>query len=49
VVRDVTVRTNKHHVVIQLHGDGDMSLERYTAEARKTLLEESLGVEVVIE
>ena len=49
VVRDVTVRETKHQLVIELHGEGDMSLERYTAEARKALLEEVLGVEVVIQ
>jgi exopolyphosphatase/guanosine-5'-triphosphate,3'-diphosphate pyrophosphatase len=48
-VDDVTVRESKHELVIELHGNGDMSLERYTAEARKSLLEEVLGVEVVIE
>jgi exopolyphosphatase/guanosine-5'-triphosphate,3'-diphosphate pyrophosphatase len=49
VVRDVSIRSSKHQLAIELHGDGDMSLERYTAEARKGLLEEALGVEVVIE
>jgi exopolyphosphatase/guanosine-5'-triphosphate,3'-diphosphate pyrophosphatase len=49
VVRDVTVHATKRRLDIQLHGDGDMGLERYTAEARKTLLEEALGVDVVIE
>jgi len=48
VVRDLTIRESKHQLVIELEGDGDMSLERYTAEARKGLLEEVLGVEVVI-
>ena len=41
VVNDVTTRESKHQLVIELHGDGDMSLERYTAEARKGLLEEA--------
>ena len=49
VVRGLTVRANKHRLTIQLDGNGDLSLERYTAEARKGLLEEALGVEVVIE
>ncbi|MEY2459423.1 MAG: exopolyphosphatase / guanosine-5-triphosphate,3-diphosphate pyrophosphatase, partial [Acidimicrobiaceae bacterium] len=48
-VQDLTIRESKHQLVIQLQGNGDMSLERYTAEARKSLLEEVLGVEVVIE
>jgi exopolyphosphatase/guanosine-5'-triphosphate,3'-diphosphate pyrophosphatase len=47
-VRDVTVSESKHQLVIDLEGDGDMTLERYTAVARKALLEEALGVEVVI-
>jgi exopolyphosphatase/guanosine-5'-triphosphate,3'-diphosphate pyrophosphatase len=47
-VRDVNVRTSKREIAIELDGDGDLSLERYTAEARKTLLEEALGVEVTI-
>jgi hypothetical protein len=34
--------------VIELEGDGDMALERYTADARKGLLEDALGVEVAI-
>ncbi|MEY2420874.1 MAG: exopolyphosphatase / guanosine-5-triphosphate,3-diphosphate pyrophosphatase [Acidimicrobiaceae bacterium] len=49
VVRDVTIRQNKHQLLIELHGDADMSLERYTAQARKGLLEEALGMEVVVE
>jgi exopolyphosphatase/guanosine-5'-triphosphate,3'-diphosphate pyrophosphatase len=49
VVRDLTVRDNSHQLVIALEGDGDLSLERYTAEARKALLEEALGVEVAFE
>jgi exopolyphosphatase/guanosine-5'-triphosphate,3'-diphosphate pyrophosphatase len=49
VVRGLTVRANKHRLTIELGGSGDLSLERYTAEARKGLLQEALGVEVVIE
>jgi exopolyphosphatase/guanosine-5'-triphosphate,3'-diphosphate pyrophosphatase len=45
-VRDVSTQATKRQLEIQLHGDGDMSLERYTAEARKGLLEEALGVDV---
>jgi exopolyphosphatase/guanosine-5'-triphosphate,3'-diphosphate pyrophosphatase len=45
-VRDVQVRESKGRLSITLEGDGDTSLERYTAEARKALLEEALGVEV---
>jgi exopolyphosphatase/guanosine-5'-triphosphate,3'-diphosphate pyrophosphatase len=48
VVRDLTVSDTKPELVIELEGDGDLSLERYTAEARKSLLEEALGIEVVI-
>jgi exopolyphosphatase/guanosine-5'-triphosphate,3'-diphosphate pyrophosphatase len=49
VVGDVTARAKKNELVIELHGDGDTSLERYTADARKALLEDALGVEVTIE
>jgi exopolyphosphatase/guanosine-5'-triphosphate,3'-diphosphate pyrophosphatase len=49
VVRDLSVLDKDGTVTITVHGDGDMSLERYTAEARKSLFEEALGVEVVIE
>jgi exopolyphosphatase / guanosine-5'-triphosphate,3'-diphosphate pyrophosphatase len=49
VVRDVCVLVKKQQLTIELLGDGDMSLERYTAEARKGLLEEALEREVVIE
>jgi exopolyphosphatase/guanosine-5'-triphosphate,3'-diphosphate pyrophosphatase len=49
VVRDLMVSDSKHRLVIALDGDGDLSLERYTAEARKALLEEALGVEIVFE
>ena len=49
VVRDVTVTQDKRLLAITVHGDGDTTLEKYTAEARKGLFEESLGVEVVIE
>jgi exopolyphosphatase/guanosine-5'-triphosphate,3'-diphosphate pyrophosphatase len=48
VVNDVTVRAKKNELVIDLHGDGDASLERYTADARKGLLADALGVEVRI-
>jgi exopolyphosphatase/guanosine-5'-triphosphate,3'-diphosphate pyrophosphatase len=48
VVREVTVHATKRQLTISLQGDGDMSLERYTATARKGLLEEALGLEVVI-
>jgi exopolyphosphatase/guanosine-5'-triphosphate,3'-diphosphate pyrophosphatase len=48
-VRSVTVHTAKRRLAIEVHGEGDISLERYTAEARKGLLEDALGVEVVIE
>jgi len=34
---------------LPVHGDGDTSLEKYTAAARKALFEEALEVEVVIE
>jgi hypothetical protein len=43
------VRASKGQLLIEVRGDGDMSLERYTADARKGLLEEVLGVDVVIE
>jgi exopolyphosphatase/guanosine-5'-triphosphate,3'-diphosphate pyrophosphatase len=49
VVGDVSARVKKNELVIELHGDGDTSLERYTADARKALLEDALGVEVTIE
>ena len=49
VVRDVSIRDTKRELAIVLEGDGDMSLERYTAQARKALLEEVLGIEIVIE
>ena len=48
VVRDVTVRVEKHRLTIELQADGDASLERYTADARKGLLESALDIEVVI-
>ena len=47
-VRDVAVRRTKGTLTIELEADGDVSLERYTADARKTLLEDALDVEVVI-
>lgn len=47
-VRDLKVTASKRQLTIELEGDGDLSLERYTAEARKTLLEEALGVEVTV-
>jgi exopolyphosphatase/guanosine-5'-triphosphate,3'-diphosphate pyrophosphatase len=54
VVRDVSVRATKNQLVIDVisngdGGDGDASLERYTANARKGLLEDVLGREVVVE
>ena len=42
------VELTKGQLSITPVGAGDMSLECYTSEARKGLLEEALGVEVVI-
>jgi len=47
-VRDVDVKMAKHQLTITPEGDGDMTLERYTADARKELLADALGVEVLI-
>jgi exopolyphosphatase/guanosine-5'-triphosphate,3'-diphosphate pyrophosphatase len=47
-VRDVSVEVDKKKITISLDAAGDASLERYTAEARKGLLEDALGVEVAI-
>jgi exopolyphosphatase/guanosine-5'-triphosphate,3'-diphosphate pyrophosphatase len=47
-VRDVEVALTKRQLRITPVGDGDMSLECYTADARKGLLEEALDLEVVI-
>ena len=47
-VRDLAVQTSKHRLTIELKTDEDATLERYTADARKGLLEDALGVEVVI-
>jgi exopolyphosphatase/guanosine-5'-triphosphate,3'-diphosphate pyrophosphatase len=47
-VRDVDVAVTKRRLTIRPVGEGDISLERYTANARKRLLEDALDVEVVI-
>jgi len=47
-VRDVSVEVDKKRLTISVDAPGDASLERYTAEARKGLLEDALGVEVAI-
>jgi exopolyphosphatase/guanosine-5'-triphosphate,3'-diphosphate pyrophosphatase len=47
-VRDVDVEVGDHQITIVPEGDGDMTLERYTADSRRALLEDALGVEVVI-
>jgi hypothetical protein len=47
-VRDVAVELSKRRLTITPVGDGDTSLESYTADARKELLAEALGLEVVI-
>lgn len=49
VVRDLVVHVTKRRLNIELVAERDTSLERYTAEARKSLLEDALGVEVVIQ
>jgi exopolyphosphatase/guanosine-5'-triphosphate,3'-diphosphate pyrophosphatase len=47
-VHDVRVEIGKKRLTIEVDAPGDASLERYTAEARKGLLEDALGVEVAI-
>ena len=47
-VRDLTVDVAKKLLTIRVDAADDASLERYTAEARKGLLEDALGVEVAI-
>jgi exopolyphosphatase/guanosine-5'-triphosphate,3'-diphosphate pyrophosphatase len=47
-VHDIGVELTKGRLVIEPIGDGDLGLECYTADARKGLLEEALGLEVVI-
>ena len=47
-VRDLRVEVAKKRITIEIEADGDASLERYTAEARKGLLADALGVEVEI-
>jgi exopolyphosphatase / guanosine-5'-triphosphate,3'-diphosphate pyrophosphatase len=47
-VRDVIVDVADGALTIEVEADGDVALERYTAEARKSLLEHALGTEVVI-
>ena len=49
VVSGIAVRVKNGSLRVALRGDGDTSLERYTANTRKALLEEALGLEVVIE
>jgi exopolyphosphatase/guanosine-5'-triphosphate,3'-diphosphate pyrophosphatase len=48
LVQAIAVDVKPGRLVIALDGHDDASLERYTAEARKTLLEDALGVEIVI-
>jgi exopolyphosphatase/guanosine-5'-triphosphate,3'-diphosphate pyrophosphatase len=48
MVRAVNVEVDKKRLTITVDAAGDASLERYTAEARKGLLEDALGVEVAI-
>ncbi|MEO7555682.1 MAG: Ppx/GppA phosphatase family protein [Acidimicrobiales bacterium] len=45
-VTGVQVASAKHSLTIELGTAGDTSLERYTADARKGLLEDALGVTV---
>ena len=47
-VRDLRVEVAKKRITIEIEADGDASLERYTAEARKGLLADALGIEVEI-
>ena len=47
-VRDIEVELTKRQLRITPIGGGDMALECYTADARKGLLEEALGLEVVV-
>ncbi len=49
VVRHVRAEHEKGTLTVHLDHDGDVELEVYTADARKDLLEQALGVRVVIE
>ena len=47
-VRDVGVDVAADRLTIRVDAEGDVALERYTADARKGLLEHALDIEVVI-
>jgi hypothetical protein len=50
VVRTLSCRHDDGHLTVTLDTDGDdASLEMYTAAARKSLLEEALGIRVDFE
>ena len=47
-MRDVGVDVAADRLTIRVDAEDDVALERYTADARKGLLEHALDVEVVI-